>query len=423
MRFATTLKTLIRSPLKSLLTLLLLTATTFAFVSRGVEYVATVQQIRAAEATYFATGTVEMTLSAYEDAMYERLGEEAYTLESGNYLGRTDRAILPLDSRVADVILSSKHLEKAETRLVSGGTHPEYLSVLEQPLSDLEQYDPNDKYVSSGTFAMTDVVFLGLSHTNDSNSRMLVWSREALSMYPDTFYISKTQTGNYMTESRTGIWDDSYYWTRNNTKPELDEYYDKLYEHWQENDMFLFTLSGGKDNDRAMLPCIDYPLINLSRIEREYGETDLMTILKDPAAYGCPRYTIPDWDDLVNTYYDKHLSLLYPTPHSDEEMVSIFDYFEVVERNRHTSEVVYTSDMDLIHKFKSGDMFIADGRALAEDETAEVCVIGADFADRQAVQLGDSRVEVKVKRHLTVLDGSLPYSHFRADVCHIGCDF
>jgi hypothetical protein len=30
-----------------------------------------------------------------------------------------------------------------------------------------------------------------------------------------------------------------------------------------------------------------------------------------------------------------------------------------------------------------------------------------------------SRVEVKVKRHLTVLDGSLPYSHFRADVCHI----
>ena len=31
-----------------------------------------------------------------------------------------------------------------------------------------------------------------------------------------------------------------------------------------------------------------------------------------------------------------------------------------------------------------------------------------------------SRVEVKVKRHLTVLDGSLPDSHFRADVCHIG---
>lgn len=172
MKLRTTLKTLIRSPLKSLLTLLLLTATTFAFVSRGVEYVATVQQIRVAEASYFATGTVEMTLSTYEDTMYQRLGEEAYTLEKGNYLARTSRAVLPMDSKAVDTILSSEYIEKAETRLVSGGTHSDYWSVLEQPLTDLEQYDPNDKYVSSGTFAMTDVVFLGLSHSNDSKSRI-----------------------------------------------------------------------------------------------------------------------------------------------------------------------------------------------------------------------------------------------------------
>ena len=393
MRFATTLKTLVRSPLKSALTLLLLTATTFAFVSRGVEYVATVQQIRAAEATYFATGTVEHTLPSYEDEMYVRLGEEAYTLEKGNYLARTSRAVLPMDSQAADVILSSKYLEKAEMRLVSGGTHPEYWSVLEQPLSDLEQYDPNNKYTSAGTFGMSDVVFLGLAHSIHQDAFIQVWSRQALSMYPDNFYISKTQTGFYMTESLTNIVDSPYFTehgSRNVSHPELQQYWNTVREHWQTDDMFLFVLGGGNGNNRDILPCIDYPLINLSRIEREYGETDLMTILKDPAAYGCPRYAIPEWDNLVNAYYNKHLSLLQPIPHSDAEMTNIFDYFGTVERNRHTSEVVYTSDMNLIHKFKSGDMFISDGRALAENEQSEVCVIGADFAELNGLSVGDT---------------------------------
>ena len=206
MRFATTLKTLVRSPLKSALTLLLLTATTFAFVSRGVEYVATVQQIRAAEATYFATGTAEMTLASYEEEMYARLGDAAYELERGNYLARTSRAVLPLDQAAVDAILSSEYTEKAEVRFVSGGTHPDCYSVLEQPLSDLEKYNPNKKLISSGTFAMTDVAFLGLV----SQSRfgfMHVWSRESLSAYPGNFYISATRTKDTMTESYTYISD------------------------------------------------------------------------------------------------------------------------------------------------------------------------------------------------------------------------
>lgn len=393
MKLRTTLKTLIRSPLKSLLTLLLLTATTFAFVSRGVEYVATVQQIRAAEATYFATGTVEMTLSAYEDAMYERLGEKAYTLEGGNYLGRTSRAILPMDSKVADKILLSEYIDKSEVRLVSGGTHRDCWSVLEQPLSDLEQYDPNNKYTSSGTFAMSDAVFIGTTPKIIQDGFINVWTRRGISIYPGNFYISTTQTESSMTESFSYIADDAF-WTelrnRGRNKPEMSEYWMTLRANFQYDDRILFVVGGGNGNTRSILPCIDYPMINLTRIEREYGETDLETILKNPEAYGCLHYSIAEWKYLLHPNTGKHESEFLPIPHSDDEMMNIFDYFETVERNRHTSEVVYTSDMNLIHKYKSGDMYISDGRALAENEQSEVCVIGADFAELNGLSVGDT---------------------------------
>ena len=379
MRFATTLKTLIRSPLKSLLTLLLLTATTFAFVSRGVEYVATVQQIRAAEASYFATGTVEMTLSAYEDAMYQRLGEEAYTLEGGNYLGRTSRAILPMDATVADTVLSSEYVEKAEVRLVSGGTHRDYWSVLEQPLSDLRDYNEWwDRFAQTDVFSMYDAVYVLYTDTVYDHNGLHGSVAEVLLAYPKTISAVRDLTASYVTRDYANFFDHYSNWynmsRENDAKAECIAYWDIIRETAEFGDFFLIFGAPGSNglvnvlHQRNTIFVVEYPIINLSRIEREYGETDIFTILSDPEAYGCLPYRSS----------------------SRNELIPNLEYAERIYRNLHTSEVVYTSDMDLIHKYKTGDLYISDGRALTENEQSEVCVIGADFAELNGLSVGDS---------------------------------
>ena len=406
MKLRTTLKTLVRSPLKSALTLLLLTATTFAFVSRGVEYVATVQQIRAAEASYFATGTVEMTLSAYEDAMYQRLGEDVFTLENGGYLGRTSRAILPMDSAVADTILSSEYIENSEVRLVSGGTHRDYWSVLEQPLSDLKDYGvryygiSEGENRSEGTFDMYNYMFVGeLCDKIEPDSRSLsTYTRQLLVSYPERVPISRADAVDEKDGAVFHLVDDMFtavemrwYVPENYTNR---AFWETLSEQSLVGDYFVLSLAMKNEGSlrlyKDLLPCVDYPIINLSYIEREYSVTDLETILQDPGAYGTPRYTCPPAEHLVDGYLNKiDHGYGIPLVKEGQEPVRVADYYATVDRNLHTSEVVYTSDMNMIHKFKSGDMFIAAGRALEENEQSEVCVIGADFAELNGLSVGD----------------------------------
>lgn len=374
MRFATTLKTLVRSPLKSALTLLLLTATTFAFVSRGVEYVATVQQISAAEATYFATGTAERTLASYEDAMYERLGEETYTLEKGNYLARTSRAVLPIEQDVVDLILSSEYIEKSETCLVSGGTHRDYWSVIEQPLTDLSDYNTWwDRELSNGTFSMYDAIYVISTNSIYDHGGVHANIAYALLAFP-TLFASVDPNSDPSQNSYVNLFDS---WSSVKYKyPDSlhKEYWNTFEETTEDGDLLLAAGTVGTWgltnilHARELVPEIDYPLINLSKIEREYGETDIMTILSNPESYGCIRHPCPE----------------------GVEQVTMLEYAEHIYRNLHTSEVVYTSDMDLIHKFKSGDMYVSDGRALAENEKSEVCVIGADFAELNGLSVGDT---------------------------------
>ena len=357
MKLRTTLKTLIRSPLKSALTLLLLTATTFAFVSRGVEYVATVQQIRAAEETYFATGTAERTVAAYENEMYELLGEEMYTLEKGNYLGRTSRAVLPVDSAVADLILSAERIEKEETRLVSGGTHPEYRSVMEQPLSDLRDYNEWwDYFQLDGTFSMTG----GLYTTTDD---IRIGYNQALFNYTVDKIAVGYEPELYRIGMQTAAFDSTADFVEEN-RPYFDSMKESGCEYLVAAMRWGWTQRGGSFNR-----LVNLPVVNLTKLKQDFGEdVDVADALRNPAKYGLTEY--------VNT--------------EGKQTVNILDYYATVDRNLHTSEVVYTSDMNLIHKFKSGDMFISDGRPLEEDEQSEVCVIGADFAELNGLSVGDT---------------------------------
>ena len=375
MRFHLTLKTIIRTPIKSVITLLLLTATTFAFVSRGVEYVATVQQIRTAEASYFATGTAERTLDSYESEMYQRLGEEIYTLESGNYLGRTSRAILPMEQEVVDTLLSSEYIEKAEVRFVSGGTHRDYWSVMEQPLTDICNYDEwTDNFNPIGTFSMYDAAYIFYA---DSVYEYLIGLHgsiaEVLLAYPKSIYAAPDLTVPFPQRQAANIFDYYYNW-RNSSEAEHNSYWETILHSTEKGDFFLVFGTPGtfgttnQNHARDTICVVEYPIINLSRIEREYGETDVFTILSDPEAYGCLPYR----------------------PSSRGELIPNLEYAERVYRNLHTSEVVYTSNMNLIHKFKSGNLFIQDGRPLDENEQSEVCVIGADFAELNGLSVGDS---------------------------------
>ena len=367
MRFTNTLKTLVRSPLKSLLTLLLLTATTFAFVSRGVEYVTTVQQIRAAEKSYFATGTAERTVAAYEDEMYNRLGDAVYEIEKGNYTARTSRAVLPMEQEVADLILSSEHIVKSETRLVSGGTHYEYSSVFEQPLTDLKDYKEwQDTHEDFGTLGM--VSFLAI--VENQNCGMMGPESPLRNIYVKDILVGD---GSIWRRGQEFAFDHGDFAGYDVDEFDIYAANKEFFEQSGESRHLMLVagnerLWGAPPGSSSYTQVVDFPLIDLTRLEEEYGETDIEKILRNPDDY-----------DLI------------PFKRTDGlEVISVLDYYATVDRNLHTSEVVYTSDMDLIHKFKSGDMYISDGRALGENEQSEVCVIGADFAELNGLSVGDS---------------------------------
>ncbi len=397
MRYKNSLKTLLRSPAKTLVTFVLLVATSFAFVSRGVEYAATVRQINAAEAQYEAIGTVEKSLQGYYDWMTETLGAERLgKLDEEAYLDRTDRAIVPLDSEIVEEVLRSECVAASEMRLVSGGTHDEYWSLIEQPLSDLEGYNQWwDEGASKGTFGMYDVLFVSEHVETMRTYYTYQLMYQQLLNYPGTMPTGVRIDGNRETAQYININDFTNHTEKfmlNANNPEVEAYWEALANQAKDGDLMIFAcVEKVSTMGRTLNSCVDYPIINLSHAQREYGESDIETIISDPGKYGAIRYAIPS-EQFRKNYRS------YPTanwvrnmfPLSYDDVMTIEEYYATVERNFHTSEVVYTSDMALIHKVHSQDMYASSGRLLTAEDSGDVCVIGADFAELNGLSVGDS---------------------------------
>ena len=65
---------------------------------------------------------------------------------------------------------------------------------------------------------------------------------------------------------------------------------------------------------------------------------------------------------------------------------------EIIDSDDHTFDIVYTSDMSMIHRFSDGKMNIVEGRMITPKDVenkASVCVISSAFAAMNGLSVGD----------------------------------
>ena len=77
---------------------------------------------------------------------------------------------------------------------------------------------------------------------------------------------------------------------------------------------------------------------------------------------------------------------------SDESFAPLKLMCEIIDSDDHTFDIVYTSDMSMIHRFSDGKMNIVEGRMITPKDVenkASVCVISSAFAAMNGLSVGD----------------------------------
>lgn len=118
--------------------------------------------------------------------------------------------------------------------------------------------------------------------------------------------------------------------------------------------------------------------IVIARCESGLGPYDRMIFLTDPSTLGWFPQITP-----LKGYQDDYLAL--------EEFTPLREMIEITQSDLHTLDVVYTGDMSAIMRFADGDMVISDGRMLAkEDDACNVCVMNGSYMRLYGLEVGDS---------------------------------
>ncbi len=349
---------LVRSPLRTAVTFALLIAVSFAFISRGAEYYQTKNLLLRTESEYTAVGT----LVAAESKIAETSGLESaeYDDIGGYFAGglETAKYYSPISDEAAELIHSSKYVKDVETRHVAGGFSDEYETVMEQPYS-------------GDTLMLDAAVVIAECHTTMPSAEELLEGTDLYS--PNTeidipsyvyYSIEKVLAGDgELYPLGDPPLDDEGVLTRwiGYTTPFWDREAE-IYSRFKEGHRYILALKGigtFKGTDIAQVICggvwhdtteVTYPLVDLTLMEEEKG-----------------------------------------APLTEEDYAFVLeDRFTRITRDNHKKEdLVYTSDMSKLQGFHDGTLYIASGRMITPEDDGDVCVINAEFAERNGFSVGD----------------------------------
>ncbi len=134
MRPVLSIVTLLRSPIKTFLSLLLLVAVSFAFVGRGAEYAATSGEINRAESSNYRTvGYIRATTKQLFSALDGYFGD-GFSNQNSSYSDGVPRESVPITPEAVELAAGSRYIDTVDLRRVSGGTNESLRAVTEQPV-------------------------------------------------------------------------------------------------------------------------------------------------------------------------------------------------------------------------------------------------------------------------------------------------
>lgn len=381
MRTILSIKMLIRSPIKTIVTLLLLTAISFMLLSRVYEYAVTAREYKSIENTYQGIGTIEvsppekigvdgpMFLTSFhynpdspdgtwEDTRYQGLPEEA--------MARI--AMLPYVTAV-DTRYMTAGISDTYYRLDDRKTYFNYTQtiILEGRLKSWNTMSLSDRdestarYFERMTFAdfdniksLNDVTGIGWKSPNPDDIIQVSFLSNYRGEYPD--WLDPEDIKNEQEN-----WDlDGISIAMGN--PSRADFISNPAE--VSNDVVDSLTEGGR-----------YVLVVNSQGSGN-GKVN-MSVAGDTASY---------WID----------SLVLPIPENESDYLNtdafsdIRHLVEMTNADAHTFDVVYCGDMSAISSFANKYSEITEGRALTfADEGSEVCVINSVLAKEYGLSVGD----------------------------------
>ena len=116
MRPVLSIFTLLRSPIKTFLSLLLLVAVSFAFVGRGAEYAATSGEINRAESSNYRTvGYIRATTKQLFSALDGYFGD-GFSNQNSSYSDGVPRESVPITPEAVELAAGSRYIDTVERR-------------------------------------------------------------------------------------------------------------------------------------------------------------------------------------------------------------------------------------------------------------------------------------------------------------------
>lgn len=379
MRIILSIKMLFRSPIKTIVTLLLLTAISFMLLSRVYEYAITAREFKSIENTYQGIGTIEVSPpektgvdgpqfltsdhynpdsqdGTWEDTRYQGLPEEA--------MARI--ATLPFVTAV-DTRYMTAGISDTYYRLDDRKTYYNYtrMLILEGTLKSWNTISLSDRDESTAQYftrmttadfenvkPLNDVTGIGWKSPNPEDTIRVSFLSNYRGEYPDWLDPEDIKSDQ---ES----WDDIWMAQGNSSRADLISNPAEV-----SSDVVDGLIEGGR-----------YVLAVIYVVDAD-GKVNT-SVLSGTTSY---------WID----------SLVMPIPENESDYLETDSFsdikhlIEMTNADAHTFDVVYCGDMSAISSFANKYSAITEGRALTfADNGSEVCVINSVLAKEYGLSVGD----------------------------------
>ncbi len=343
MRPFLSLKTLLRTPFKTLLTFLLITAASFALFSRVADYAITQREME--RTTVYYRGVAALDNGVQNTATF-----------LASYLPGSSRESYERNEKIPPTALTKEQIHAFSTLPGVSSTDTRYMtSGIIDGLKRVVRYGPyivkydyTDRFVLEGTFTGITVGKFGTEKINKIN---LADCNPLAGGIP----IGKGRNASVVAFAHTG--------GEGITRGDMHLFYyikDNLY-----NQSFTDGLAKG---DRCVI---------IGRWDPRYFiDSDFMSLF------------IGDQDTV--DYCDSFQSLKGKPENwlETNEFKKVREIVDITNRDLKTFDMVYTSDMLSIPRFNEGKMVMQEGRALTKADS-DVCVANYSFLKLNGLKIGD----------------------------------
>ena len=360
------IRSLIRSPLKTGLTLLLLAAAAFLFLYNLSEYAATSRQYTEAKAHYQGVLTVEEESVAEQvDARYA-----FFLLTDETNPGRTwDRFTYEeyhhksLSPETVEALTALPYVSRAERRYMTAGVSGDCLRLD----TDQNYFAYNSRLIIEGTLAGTD------EYTIARNMVGIRWydlsACKTLALKDIQLLAGDPEQLEHKAEIKVDV-------------PVLSEEFRDAYT--------MMYANGGYGNNRSAANTLDLGIFREDMEALEYGRRYIF-VLRGVNPWTEDHFVIGDDTRIGWWPYITDVTDLPENYMSTEEFAPLRELIQVTEDDLHTFDVVYGDDMAAIPRVTEGRILCMEGRFLAPADVGQpVCVVSTDFLETYGLAVGDA---------------------------------